>query len=113
MTKNFLTADANGFALYEGDVVFSKYHNQVVTLGSIWVDIDGEVFLSCDVGTLRVRNAERLPAPDFQERLDDKDLIINQLDDFNNILKNNKVNKFNLDDEKIDQQTLKKMEFLK
>ena len=72
--RKFLTADKDGFALYSNDLVYSEFHKKLVVLESIYVDAaDGEVFLTCNEGTLRVKHAHRLKIEDLQRALDSLD----------------------------------------
>lgn len=60
MPKKFLTAMLDGHALYEGDRVYSAYHDDKGTVKGMWLDeTDGEVFihLQLDNSTLGTGNA--------------------------------------------------------
>jgi hypothetical protein len=67
--KKFLVADQDGFALYVGDAVYSNFHKKVIELSGIFIDCDDEVFLTCDDGTVRIRNIRRLTPKDIKEIL--------------------------------------------
>lgn len=70
MNKKFLTAGLDGKAIFEGEEMFSNYHQKYVVVKGVRVDAsDGDVYLFFEGGTMKLSSAIRAETRKELERV--------------------------------------------
>lgn len=74
MDGKFLTAGPDGKAVYEGEEIYSKFHQKFVNVTGIYVDCDGDVYLTSNGGTLLVTSMMRASEKRIRDAMEAKAL---------------------------------------